>query len=131
MLSPAAMRASKAATRAESSAVTVGVCSMRCNVREKTGVRQSCAHTILPCMHNDAPSSSVPDGKVSVHIADGIGTVEFFHPKGNSLPGSLLRQLAAEITTLGENPEVRVIVLRSGGTGPFCAGASFDEFSTI
>ncbi len=82
-------------------------------------------------MHNDAPSSSAPEGQVSVHIAAGIGTVEFFHPKGNSLPGSLLRQLAAAITALGENPDARVIVLRSGGTGPFCAGASFDEFSTI
>lgn len=82
-------------------------------------------------MANDAPSNSVPDGRVSVHIADGIGTVEFFHPKGNSLPGSLLRQLAAEITTLGETPEARVIVVRSAGSGPFCAGASFDEFSSI
>lgn len=82
-------------------------------------------------MANDAPSNSVPDGRVSVHIADGIGTVEFFHPKGNSLPGALLRQLAAEITALGAHPDARVIVLRSGGSGPFCAGASFDEFSSI
>ncbi len=82
-------------------------------------------------MANDAPSNSVPDGRVSVHIANGIGTVEFFHPKGNSLPGKLLRTLASEIASLGENAEARVIVLRSSGTGPFCAGASFDEFSTI
>lgn len=82
-------------------------------------------------MSNNAPSNSVPDGRVSVHIANGIGTVEFFHPKGNSLPGALLRTLASEITALGEHADVRVIVLRSGGTGPFCAGASFDEFSTI
>jgi methylglutaconyl-CoA hydratase len=82
-------------------------------------------------MDNDAPSHSVPDGRVSVHIENGIGTVAFFHPKGNSLPGALLRTLAAEITALGEHPEARVIVLRSGGSGPFCAGASFDEFSTI
>jgi len=82
-------------------------------------------------MTNDAPSNSVPDGRVTVRIANGIGTVEFFHPKGNSLPGALLRTLAAEITTLGQHPDARVIVLRSGGAGPFCAGASFDEFSTI
>lgn len=82
-------------------------------------------------MTNDAPPISVPDSRVSVTIADGIGTVEFFHPKGNSLPGSLLRQLAAEITALGANADARVIVVRSGGSGPFCAGASFDEFSSI
>jgi methylglutaconyl-CoA hydratase len=44
---------------------------------------------------------------------------------------SLLRQLAAEIAALGANADARVIVVRSGGSGPFCAGASFDEFSSI
>lgn len=82
-------------------------------------------------MANDAPLQSVPEGRVSVSIADGIGTIEFSHPKGNSLPGALLRELAQTITTLGENADARVIVLRSGGSGPFCAGASFDEFSSI
>jgi methylglutaconyl-CoA hydratase len=82
-------------------------------------------------MANDAPSISVPDGRVSVHIADGIGTVEFFHPKGNSLPGALLRTLAQAISDLGAHADARVIVVRSGGSGPFCAGASFDEFSSI
>ena len=82
-------------------------------------------------MANDAPHQSVPDGRVSVHIADGIGTAEFAHPKGNSLPGALLGDLAARITELGVHPDVRVIVLRSAGSGPFCAGASFDEFSAI
>jgi methylglutaconyl-CoA hydratase len=65
------------------------------------------------------------------HLHDGIATVSFHHPKGNSLPGSLLSELANEITALGKNPETRVIVLRSEGTGPFCAGASFDELTAI
>jgi methylglutaconyl-CoA hydratase len=80
---------------------------------------------------NAAATSPVPEGTVSVRIADGIGHLEFFHPKGNSLPGVLLRQLAAEVTALGTNPAVRVISLQSGGTGPFCAGASFDELVAI
>jgi methylglutaconyl-CoA hydratase len=74
---------------------------------------------------------AVEGGDVQVRIADGIGTVEFHHPKGNSLPGSLLRQLASEISALGADDAVRVIVLRSGGTGPFCAGASFDELTRV
>lgn len=61
----------------------------------------------------------------------GVATIEFFHPRGNSLPGALLRKLAATITAVGGEPDVRVIVLRSGGTGPFCAGASFDELVAI
>ena len=74
---------------------------------------------------------AVEGGDVQVEIADGVGTVEFHHPKGNSLPGLLLRRLAEEITALGSDDSVRVIVLRSGGTGPFCAGASFDELTRV
>jgi methylglutaconyl-CoA hydratase len=71
------------------------------------------------------------EGRVTSGINDGIGRIEFFHPKGNSLPGALLTRLAAAITAMGADPAARVIVLSSGGTGPFCAGASFDELTTI
>ena len=70
-------------------------------------------------------------GSVTTQVAEGIGTVTFGHPKGNSLPAVLLAELAARITTLGHDPEARVIVLRSEGTGAFCAGASFAELSAI
>lgn len=75
--------------------------------------------------------SALTDGRVQLSVADGIGTVEFFHPKGNSLPSALLKELAAGITTLGDDPAARVIVLRSAGEGAFCAGASFDEFTAV
>jgi methylglutaconyl-CoA hydratase len=68
---------------------------------------------------------------VSVTIADGIGTISFSHPKSNSLPGALLRRLAEAIAWIGKDPAARVIVLRSEGNGPFCAGASFDELVSI
>lgn len=77
------------------------------------------------------PGTAVAGGDVSVTIADGIGTISFSHPKGNSLPGALLRRLAEAITWVGKDPAARVILLRSEGTGPFCAGASFDELVTI
>jgi methylglutaconyl-CoA hydratase len=70
-------------------------------------------------------------GAVDVRLADGIATVRFGHPKSNSLPGTLLRELAARIREVGQDPAVRVIVLRSAGHGPFCAGASFDELVAI
>jgi methylglutaconyl-CoA hydratase len=70
-------------------------------------------------------------GQVTTSTADGIATVQFGHPKGNSLPGSLLRELAAHVRRAGEDPAARVIVLRSVGQGPFCAGASFDELVAI
>jgi methylglutaconyl-CoA hydratase len=70
-------------------------------------------------------------GTIGVRIADGVGTLTFAHPKGNALPGSLLTRLASEITALGADTSVRVILLRSGGAGAFCAGASFDELTAI
>lgn len=76
-------------------------------------------------------AAGVPEGSVRITVADGIGTVEFAHPKGNSLPAKLLNELAAAITAVGEDPAARVIVLRSAGQSTFCAGASFDEFTAV
>ena len=70
-------------------------------------------------------------GFVEVGHADGVATIRFGHPKGNSLPGALLRNLAESVTAVGADDRARVIVLRSEGSGPFCAGASFDELQAI
>lgn len=71
------------------------------------------------------------EGAVDVRIRDAVATVEFGHPKSNSLPSALLRKLADEIRKAGETRGVNVIVLRSQGTGAFCAGASFDEMKAV
>lgn len=71
------------------------------------------------------------EGRVASGAADGIGVVEFSHPKGNSLPAALLRSLATAITETGARSDVRVVSLRSSREGPFCAGASFDELVAI
>lgn len=68
---------------------------------------------------------------VRSEIRDGVGTITFFHPQSNSMPGSQLSKLAQEVETLGKDPEARVIVLRSEGEKAFCAGASFDELISI
>ncbi|HXC25707.1 MAG TPA: enoyl-CoA hydratase/isomerase family protein [Gemmatimonadaceae bacterium] len=73
----------------------------------------------------------IDSGTVTATLSDGIATVRFAHPKGNSLPGALLANLADAVRTAGQDPNVRVIVLRSEGPGAFCAGASFDEFKAI
>ena len=88
-------------------------------------------------MSNTSESSAVPatvhvaGGSVTARVADGIGRIEFHHPKGNSLPGALLRELAATVTRAAADPGARVLLLSSGGTGAFCAGASFDELVAI
>ncbi|HEY4937095.1 MAG TPA: enoyl-CoA hydratase/isomerase family protein [Puia sp.] len=57
--------------------------------------------------------------------------IEFFHPQSNSLPQSLLTDLASHIHGAGLDDEIRVVVLRSFGDRAFCAGASFTELSQI
>ena len=68
---------------------------------------------------------------VKSHNEHGITTIEFYHPQSNSLPGKILEQLAQEIHFSGVHEETKVIILRSGGNGAFCAGASFEELSAI
>ena len=68
---------------------------------------------------------------VRSEIKNGIGTITFFHPQSNSMPGSQLRSLATEIEKLGKDDAAKVIVLKSEGDKAFCAGASFDELISI
>ena len=70
------------------------------------------------------------DGELFVEIKNQIAEIEFHHPKGNSLPGQLLNELASKISDAGENKEVKVILLKSRGK-TFCAGASFDELLSL
>ncbi len=71
------------------------------------------------------------NGTVTLHIDNGIGIIEFFHPQSNSLPGALLNKLAETISLAGEKNEIKVIILKSAGNKAFCAGASFDELISI
>lgn len=75
--------------------------------------------------------TTTDSGSITYTKNDNIGTIEFYHPKGNSLPGRLLRNLADTLEQASEDEQSRVIVLRSGGGGAFCAGASFDELLAI
>jgi methylglutaconyl-CoA hydratase len=68
---------------------------------------------------------------VNQNIQNGIATIEFFHPAHNSLPSEILAQLANTIKHAGEDNDVNVIILKSGGTRTFCAGASFEELINI
>lgn len=76
-------------------------------------------------------SSIIEQGAVEISISNGIASIEFSHPMSNSLPGKILNKLAETITAAGNNPEIRVIILRSEGEKAFCAGASFDELISI
>lgn len=71
------------------------------------------------------------EGTIKSTINNGVGTITFFHPQSNSMPGEQLRNLAFEIEKLGKDSNAKVIVLQSEGDKTFCAGASFDELISI
>ena len=68
---------------------------------------------------------------VKITTENSIGTIEFFHPQSNSLPGHILAELANTISKAGEDDKIKVIILKSAGERAFCAGASFDELVAI
>ncbi len=64
-------------------------------------------------------------------IKNNISFIEFYHPSHNSLPGDILQKLVNLIKNAGDNKDIKVIVLQSGGDRTFCAGASFKELVNI
>jgi len=76
--------------------------------------------------------SSADNGNVSLNINySGIATISFYHPAQNSLPSVLLADITGKIESAGNDPNVRLILLKSEGDRTFCAGASFDELLSI
>ena len=72
-----------------------------------------------------------PSGELFTTIENKVATLEFGHPASNSFPSELLNRLTNELNNLSNNSTVSVIVLKSSGTGAFCAGASFDELKEV
>jgi len=72
-----------------------------------------------------------PNGILITTIENKIATLEFGHPASNSFPSDLLNRLTNELNNLTQNPDVSVIILKSSGSGAFCAGASFDELLAV
>ena len=71
------------------------------------------------------------EGYVKLEVANGLATIVFFHPKGNSMPSAQLARLADAIREAGENKQANLILLKSDGEKAFCAGANFDELLAI
>jgi methylglutaconyl-CoA hydratase len=72
-----------------------------------------------------------PKGSLVTKFDNKLAIIEFSHPASNSFPSSLLDRLTKEINNLSNNADISVIILKSSGTGAFCAGASFDELLTV
>ena len=71
------------------------------------------------------------NGFLLTTIENKIATLEFGHFASNSFPIDLLNRLTNELNNLSTNSEVSVIVMKSSGSGAFCAGASFDDLLAV
>jgi len=71
------------------------------------------------------------EGFVKSEIKNKIATITFYHPKSNSLPSGLLKEMTEKFYQLSDDKNVSVIILKSEGEKTFCAGASFDELLLI
>jgi len=70
-------------------------------------------------------------GTLTTTIENKIATVQFSHPASNSFPRHLLNKLTKELDLLSTHNDVSIVILKSEGTGAFCAGASFDELLAV
>jgi methylglutaconyl-CoA hydratase len=51
------------------------------------------------------------EGNVHLEKKNRIGRIRFYHPKGNSLPSSLLQKLVTAFKTAEMDPDIGVIIL--------------------
>ncbi|MGB2165358.1 MAG: enoyl-CoA hydratase/isomerase family protein, partial [Flavobacteriaceae bacterium] len=70
------------------------------------------------------------EGSVHLEKNNKIGRIKFFHPKGNSLPSTLLQQVIQALKTAETDCDIGVVVLESRGNA-FCAGASLSELKSL
>lgn len=71
------------------------------------------------------------NGHLEISIENNIATFTFGHPASNSFPSVLLAKLANAFDEVSKNNHVHVVILKSEGTGAFCAGASFEELIAL
>jgi len=75
--------------------------------------------------------TSRTNGSLYTNIQNSVASVEFGHPASNSFVSELLQRLTNTLDELSQNKDVSLVVLRSEGDGPFCAGASFKELMAV
>lgn len=79
-------------------------------------------------------SAVAPDAwaaPVRLHVADGVATVTLHRPDAmNAVTTALAVALEQAVRSAGNDPAVRVVVIRGAG-GNFCAGGDFEEVQRL
>jgi methylglutaconyl-CoA hydratase len=73
-----------------------------------------------------------PQGEFHSQLSStGVRTIIFSHPAHNSFPAHQLAGVVAELDAAATDDDTKVVLLRSGGTRTFCAGANLDELLAV
>jgi len=71
------------------------------------------------------------EGRIRVDVDGGVATITIDRPeRRNALTRALVQDLLAAIATVGDDDDVRVVVLTGAG-GTFCAGTDLNDPDTI
>jgi enoyl-CoA hydratase len=80
----------------------------------------------------DIPKSaeiSHADGKILQSVSDGVGVITFNNPeKRNAMSLEMWEGLGHALTSLRDNPDVRVVILVGAGDKAFVSGADISQF---
>ncbi|MFT5997684.1 MAG: methylglutaconyl-CoA hydratase [Neolewinella sp.] len=80
----------------------------------------------------DKPSFMNPQGELHSQLSStGVRTIVFSHPAHNSFPAHQLAGVVAALDAAAKDDNTKVVLLRSGGTRTFCAGANLDELLAV
>jgi methylglutaconyl-CoA hydratase len=75
---------------------------------------------------------AIATGSLSYLLTDKIARLSFSHPKGNSLPLSLILQITEQLKIAEQDSAVHVIILQSEPNGDaFCGGAYLTELKNL
>lgn len=73
-----------------------------------------------------------PQGELHSQLSStGVRTIVFSHPAHNSFPAHQLAGVVAALDAAAKDDNTKVVLLRSGGTRTFCAGANLDELLAV
>jgi len=69
------------------------------------------------------------DGKILQSVNDGVGVITFNNPdKRNAMSLEMWEGLGHALTSLRDNPEIRVVILVGAGDKAFVSGADISQF---
>ena len=73
--------------------------------------------------------TSHADGKILQSVSDGVGVITFNNPdKRNAMSLEMWEGLGHALTSLRDNPDVRVVILVGAGDKAFVSGADISQF---